>query len=83
MLVGCMQFYTIFIWPDTQELDMEGHADGSEERLQECHHPSGRLISVGPAQSPHDVLPSLQTLKSAIGMKESEESSGLASPKLR
>ena len=29
------------------------------------------------------VDPSVQTLKSAIGMKESEESSGLASPKLR
>ena len=43
MLVGCIQFYTIFIWPDTQELDMEGHADGSEERLQERHHSSGRL----------------------------------------
>ena len=65
---------------------MDKHAHGGEEGLQERHCASGVrvcvCVCVCVCVTFREMMSLPQTLKSAIGMKESEETAGLASPKL-
>lgn len=45
-----------------QELDLEGHVDGGEERLQECHYSPGTMLS-STLRSVHITIASMHSWK--------------------